>query len=93
MADSDYTLTIRADHVHNSSGQGLSVDSVTTFFRLFGDSDGNGVVDLQDLRQFFTTFGKHQGDPGYLAYFDYYGDGRVDFGDLLQLLGRLGQRE
>jgi len=30
---------------------------------------------------------------GYLAFFDYYGIGRVDFGDLLQLLGRLGQRE
>ena len=69
------------------------MDSVTTFFRLFGDSDGNGVIDLQDLRQFSGTFVKHEGDPGYPAYFDYYGDGRVDFGDLLQLLRRLGQRE
>jgi hypothetical protein len=60
---------------------------------LFGDSDGNGVIDLQDLPGFFSAFGKLQGDPGHLAYFNYYGNGRVDFGDLLQLLRRLGQRE
>jgi hypothetical protein len=47
------------------------------------------VIDVQDLLRFASTFGKSQGDAGYLAYFDYYGTGRVDFSDLIQLLRRL----
>ena len=52
-------------------------DAIDTFFRLFGDSDGDGHVDLQDLLHFAGTFGKHAGDPGYLWYFDYDYDGSV----------------
>jgi pectin methylesterase-like acyl-CoA thioesterase len=92
LADGDYTLTVRADRVRSSLGLGLAADSMTSFFRLYGDSNGNGVIDLQDLLRFFGTLGKHQGDPGYLDYFDYYGDGRVDLRDLVQLLRRLGER-
>jgi pectin methylesterase-like acyl-CoA thioesterase len=92
LADGDYTLTVRADRVRNSLGLGLAADSMTSFFRLYGDSNGNGVIDLQDLVRFVGTLAKGEGDPGYLAYFDYYGDGRVDLGDLVQLLRRLGER-
>jgi hypothetical protein len=92
LPDGDYTLTVHADRVRNSLGLGLSSDSMTSFFRLYGDSNGNGVIDLQDLMRFFNTLGKREGDPGYLAYFDYYGDGRVDLADLVQLLRRLGER-
>jgi pectin methylesterase-like acyl-CoA thioesterase len=92
LPDGNYTLTVRAGKAHNGSGLGLSADSVTSFFRLFGDSNGNGVIDLEDLLRCLGTLGKRQGDPGYLAYFDYYGDGRVDLGDLLQLLRRFGER-
>jgi Ca2+-binding EF-hand superfamily protein len=62
-----------------------------SLFRLFGDSNGDGHVDLQDLLRFAETFGKQAGDLGYLWYLDYDGDGRVDSGDLLQLLRRLGR--
>jgi hypothetical protein len=89
VPDGDYTLTVRADKVHNASGQPLAADYVTHFFRLFGDSNGNGVIDLQDLTAFASTLGKSAGDPGYLAYFDYNGDGTIDLGDLAQLLRRL----
>jgi hypothetical protein len=92
LADGDYTLRVLADYVHDASGQVLTADSVTHFFRLFGDSNGNGVIDFEDLRQIASTFGKRAGESGYLAYFDYYGDGRVDFDDLAQLLRRLGRR-
>ena len=92
LVDGRYTLTVRADPVHAADGQTLAADHVTTFFRLFGDSNGAGAVDFEDLRRFATTFGKRAGDPGYLACFDYNGDGRVDLGDLAQLLLRLGQR-
>jgi hypothetical protein len=48
-------------------------------------------VDLDELIRFAGTFGKHAGDPGYLWYFDYDGDSRVDDSDLVQLMRRLGQ--
>jgi hypothetical protein len=92
LPDGDYTLTLLADHVHDPSGQTLAADSVTSFFRLFGDINGNGVIDVQDLLRFASTFGKSAGDAGYLGYFDYYGTGRVDFSDLIQLLLRIGKR-
>ena len=44
------------------------------------------------MRRFLSTLGKSQGDAGYLAYFDYYGTGHIGFGDLIQLLRRLGQQ-
>jgi hypothetical protein len=99
LADGHYTLTIHGGLVHDGFGQALDgagtgvagSDRVDTFFRLFGDSDGDGHVSLDDLRSFVSTFGKDAGDPGYLWYFDYNGDGRVDVGDLLQLLRRFGQ--
>jgi hypothetical protein len=98
LADGHYTLTIHGGLVHDGFGQALDgagtgvggSDRVDTFFRLFGDADGDGHVDLGDLRSFFSTLGKRAGDPGYLWYFDYDGDGRVDLGDLLQVLRRFG---
>ena len=100
LPDGHYTLTIRGSQVHDSSS-GLALDGagtgtagtdhVDSFFRLFGDADGDGHVDLLDLLSFAGTFGKRAGDQGFLAYFDYNGDGRVDLGDLVQLLRRVGR--
>jgi hypothetical protein len=97
LADGHYTLTIHGGLVHDDFGQALDgaatgvagSDRVDTFFRLFGDADGDGRVDLGDLLRFAGTLGKHAGDPGYLWYFDY--DGHVDLGDLAQLLRRFGR--
>ena len=74
LADGHYTLTIHGGLVHDDFGQALDgagtgvagSDRVDTFFRFFGDSDGNGHVDLGDLLRFGSTFGKHAGDPDYL---------------------------
>jgi hypothetical protein len=99
LADGHYTLTIHSALIHDGFGQALDAagtgeagsDRVDTFFRLFGDADGDGHMDLADVLRFADTFGKHAGDPGYLWYFDYDGDGRVDGSDLVQLLRRLGR--
>ena len=99
LADGHYALTIHGNLVHDEFGQGLDgagtgvagSDRVDTFFRLFGDADGDGHVDLGDVLHFAGTLGKHAGDPGYLWYFDYDGDGRVDGSDLVQLLRRFGR--
>src|SRR5262245_4487775 len=54
LADGRYTLTVHADRVHDRWGRALDGDGdgsaggdlSDSFFRLFGDSDGDGDVDL-----------------------------------------------
>ena len=59
----------------DGDGNGLpGGDRVDSFFRLFGDSDGDRDVDLADALRFLSTFGRRAGDSGFLGYFDIYGD-------------------
>ena len=100
LADGNYTLTVQADRVHDRWGRELDGDGdgssggnrVDGFFRLFGDTDGDRDVDLHDLAQFLSTFGRRAGDPGYLACLDYNGDGLVGVIDLVAFTRRLGTR-
>ena len=73
------------------NGDVIVAEQRVGYLTLLRDSNGDGHVDLQDLLDFMSTFGKHAGDPGYLSYFDYYGAGSVDLGDLLQFLLRFGR--
>ena len=99
LADGRYTLTILADRVHDRWGRSLDGDGdgsaggnrVDAVFRLFGDSDGDGDVDLRDLTRFLGTLGRQAGEPRYQWYSDINGDGRVDAVDLLALALRLGR--
>src|SRR5207248_3471391 len=83
LADGSYTLTVRADRVHDRWGRELDGDGdgaaggdrVDGFRRLFGDADGDGDVDAQDRALFRSAFGNRVGDPGSLWYFDFDGDG------------------
>jgi photosystem II stability/assembly factor-like uncharacterized protein len=97
LPDGHYTLAIHGDLVHDSAS-GVALDGagtgmagsnhVETFHRLFGDADGDGLVGSDDLQAFGNTFGKAASDAGFLAYFDFSGDGEVDSDDLVQLLLR-----
>ena len=89
-ADGDYTLTVRADYVHDASGEALAADSVTRFFCRSGDSDGDGHVDQQDRDLFRSAFKTTAGEAGYRWYFDYDGDGAVDGQDNGQFNRRFG---
>jgi hypothetical protein len=99
LADGSYTLTVRADRVHDrwgreldGNGDGLAGgDLAEGFHRLFGDSDGDGDVDRQDRDLFRSTFGKTAAEAGYLWYFDFDGDGDVDGRDNGQFNRRFGQ--
>src|SRR5262249_57947724 len=70
LADGHYTMTIRGSQVHDPFNVALDgagtgepgSDRGDTFFRLFGDSNADGHVDLQDLTAFLSTFGTHAGD-------------------------------
>jgi hypothetical protein len=99
LADGSYSLTVRADLVHDRWGRELDGDGngsaggdrVDGFFRLFGDSDGDGDVDRLDRDHFRSAFGKSATDVGYLWYFDFDGDGDVDGLDNGQFNRRFGQ--
>jgi hypothetical protein len=99
LADGSYTLTVRADRVHDRWGRELDGDGDGTaggdradgFFRLFGDADGDGDVDQADRDQFRSAFGTTALDSGYLWYFDFDGDGDVDGRDNGQFNRRFGQ--
>jgi Bacterial Ig-like domain len=83
LADGTYALTIRSDHIRDEVGRGFDGDGdgngggdrVDSFFRLFGDSDGDRDVDWQDRDLFRSAFGKSATDAGYLWYFDFDVDG------------------
>ena len=68
LADGSYTLTVRADRVHDRWGRELDGDGdgsaggdrVDGFFRLFGDSDGDGDVDWLDRDLFRSAFRKRR---------------------------------
>jgi hypothetical protein len=99
LADGSYTLTVRADRVHDRWGRELDGDAdgvaggdrADPFVRLFGDADGDADVDGQDRDRFRSAFGKTTGDAGYLWYFDFDADGDVDGHDNGQFNRRLGQ--
>jgi hypothetical protein len=101
LADGRYTLTVRADRVHDRWGRELDGDGdgdgsaggdrVDAFFRLFGDSDGDHDVDQQDRELFRSALKSRAGDAGYLWYFDFDGDGDVDGYDNGQFNRRFGR--
>lgn len=89
LADGRYTLKIKAAKIRNDAGLSLSSNVVDTFFRRFGDADGDNDVDATDAALFDSAFGTRQGDAAFLAYFDYNGDGVLDVKDRRQLNRRL----
>jgi hypothetical protein len=88
LADGRYTLKIRASQIigsgfdGNSNGvaDGSPIDDIVLvgnptnkLFRLFGDADGNGRIDLLDFAAFRIAY-----SSAYNSIFDFDGDGVVD---------------
>jgi probable HAF family extracellular repeat protein len=90
LADGNYTLTNRADLVHDAAGPALATDTVISFYRPYGDTQGHRTVDATDVAVLFGTFGKHAGDDGFVSYLDYNGDGAIDDTDLYAFIARYG---
>ncbi|HEX4592004.1 MAG TPA: choice-of-anchor Q domain-containing protein, partial [Gemmataceae bacterium] len=68
-----------ADSFH---GNGLEL------YRLFGDVNGDGVVDATDLGRLRTAFNTGLGNPNYVAYLDADNSGAIDIQDLGQFRSR-----
>jgi hypothetical protein len=64
LPDGNYRLVIRGDLIRDSQGQPVDVNGngvaggilVSRFFRLFGDTNGNGQIDGEDLALFRKAF-------------------------------------
>lgn len=70
----------------------VSGKSVAQFFRLYGDSTGDGQVDSKDLTVFQAALRSRRGMANYQAFFDFNGDGVIDSSDYAQFLARYGSR-
>jgi hypothetical protein len=96
LADGRYTLTVNGGQVTDVLGRSLDGDAdgtaggndVLSFFRLYGDADGNATVDLADLSAFRSAFNTSSGQSGYLSYLDANNDGTIDLSDLSEFRNR-----
>jgi protocadherin Fat 4 len=105
LVDGNYQLTIDASRIlaggeeldgdgDNASGGDHEFGEVEAdaFFRLFGDGNGDRLVDgltgSVDLSMFAATYGKRAGQAGFNDAFDYDGDGDVDGTDLFWFRGQ-----
>jgi len=97
LVDGIYALTILGSAVTGANGLALDGDGNGTpggnyalsTHRLFGDSDGDGDVDLSDLTAFGGALFSVQPGPAYNPAFDFDGDGDVDLADLTAFGNRL----
>ena len=90
LDDGRYTLTVNASQVQSLSGANLAADSVTDFHRMFGDVNGDQIINGLDFGFFKNAFGTQVGDPNYLDYLDYNGDGVINGFDFGQFRTRFG---
>jgi hypothetical protein len=103
LADGRYQLTVLSSAVTGGDGLPLAgggpggnwvspADTVggsgLHLYRLYGDADGNGVVDAIDLGQFRSTFNSNSMQGNYLWYLDADNGGAVDAVSLSQFRAR-----
>jgi hypothetical protein len=93
IADGVYDLTLNHAAVTDALGQTLAADRVDTFFRLFGDINGDRQVNtLVDYTRFKAALGTNSTNAGYVAAFDYNADGQINtLTDYTQFKNRLGK--
>src|SRR5262249_14975117 len=92
LADGRYTLTVHRNAVYSRDGANTTMlsDRALSFFRLFGDVNGDGKVDDADRAAFLTAYPSRRGMSNYRDYFDFNGDGLIDAVDYDQFLRRFG---
>ena len=105
LADGNYELTINGDLITNAQGIALDADSDGTpggllvfgdqetddFYRLFGDVNGDRIVDGIDFSLFVPTFFIGAGNPSFNPSFDFDISGLVDGIDFAQFVDNFFQ--
>jgi uncharacterized repeat protein (TIGR03803 family) len=95
LPDGIFDLTVTAADVTSVSTPTLAMtggNQISTFDRLFGDIDGNGIVNNADYFQFKKAFGQLTGGPTFNAAFDYDANGVINNADYFQFKKRFGQQ-
>jgi uncharacterized repeat protein (TIGR03803 family) len=95
LPDGIFDLTVTAADVTSISAPTLSMtggNQTFSFDRLFGDIDGNGIVNNADYFQFKKSFGQLAGGSTYNAAFDYDANGVINNADYFQFKKRFGQQ-
>ena len=77
IGDGEYELALSAG----------AISSTYDFFRLLGDMDGTGLVNIADFNTLVGTFLRATNDPAYLGAADLDGDGAVGIADINLLIG------
>jgi hypothetical protein len=90
LPDGRYLLVEHSGLIHDGGNYETLADHRDTFFRLFGDVNGDGKVDNTDRTAFLAAYRSRRGKANYAWYFDYNADGFVDSVDYYQLLRRYG---
>jgi subtilisin family serine protease len=104
LSDGYYDLTIDYTKVRDAAGNLLDGDNngspggnyvigdeeADNFFRLYGDTNGDGLVGIVEFGQFRASFGKTPGQLGYDWRFDFDGGGVgiTDFGAFRARFGK-----
>lgn len=93
IANGVYNITLNSSAVSAVSGGGtLAASRTDTFYRLYGDINGDKRVNATDLAQMNNTFGLRSTQVGFIAGFDVNNDGRINATDLAQLNNTFGIR-
>ena len=79
IGDGEYRLSL--------TGVSGLADSTYDFFRLLGDMDGTGLVNIADFNTVVGTFLRATNDPAYLGAADLDGDNSVGIADINLLIG------
>ena len=90
LADGIYDLTVVGGTADASSTLTNTTTQTYTFDRLFGDINGDGVVNNYDYALFGRAFGSSVGQSAYVVAFDYNGDGVINNLDYAQFGRRFG---
>jgi len=103
LSDGNYRLIINSSSVTANSlsldgnGDGTAGDnfvrgasSTDNFFRLFGDSDGNGTVNGQETSRYRAALGSVSGQPNYNPLFDFQNNGAITGSDTSAYRSRIG---
>ncbi|MCA9158882.1 MAG: hypothetical protein KDA72_11175, partial [Planctomycetales bacterium] len=75
---------VAGGNLYFGADQNNVVVAADTFFRMYGDSDGDGDVDASDLQRISLAYRKRYGEAGYGDYFEYNSTGVVSNTDLAQ---------
>lgn len=94
IGDGVYDITLNAAAVTFEAHPTLAAANraTDTFFRLFGDSNGDGRINNGDYAAFLSTSGLRSTQTGFDAAFDSNSDGRINNGDYAAFLTNDGKR-